>query len=92
MAEEALTAAFGEDDEPSFEVFLEWVVVHADRPPGRPRGSRDRNPTARQRRVDGWQRCRQRASEARYAQQSESESRRGGLTRVFHRSARRQTA
>ncbi len=63
MAQETrLTEAFGEDEEPTFDVFLEWVVSHVDRPPGRPRGSRDRSPASSQRRRQGQ--LRRRGSDA----------------------------
>lgn len=56
--EERLTAALGIDEPPSFEDFVAWIADRGKRPPGRPRGRRDRHPDAHRRRSQAQRRRR----------------------------------
>ena len=48
--EERLSRAFGSDEPPTFADFVAWVVERGSRPPHRPRGRRDTDPSAAARR------------------------------------------
>lgn len=64
-AEEArLTALLGEDDPPSFEDFVAWVVERGSRPPHRPLG-RPEGAEARRRRSEAARRRHQRERQQR---------------------------
>lgn len=59
-AEEArLAAALGPDDPPTFADLVRWIVERGSRPPHRPRGRPDRNPSAHQRRSQAQRQRRQ---------------------------------